>query len=107
MPVIVRDDEGKEVEVKKVRNEKGPGFSETYATGVQGGSFGPYDFRLSFFDQRVEKDEKTGELYELHEIRQSIIMPYATAKQMSIWLKTHLDEFEKRAGHEIYIGQKI
>ncbi|MDD2754396.1 MAG: DUF3467 domain-containing protein [Methanothrix sp.] len=107
MPIIIKDGEGKDVVVSKTKNVKAPGFSETYATGVQGGAFGPYDFRLVFFEQRVEPDEKTGELYEVHEVRQSIVVPYATAKQLSIWLKNHLDEYEKMAGHEIYIGEKI
>ena len=104
MPVVIKDEDGKNIVVTKVKIENAPGFTETYATGVQGGNFGPYDFRLAFYDQKVEKDEDK-EYYEKRLVKQSIIVPYATAKQMSIWLKKHIDEFEKLIGHEIYIGE--
>lgn len=107
MGLIVKDETGKDIVVNKVKIENAPGLTETYATGVQGGSFGPYDFRLSFYDQKVEMDEETKEFYEIRNIKQSIIIPFATAKQMSDWLKKHLDEYEKLSGHEIYIGEKL
>jgi len=45
-------------------------------------------------------------MYEKRIVKSTVVMPYAAAKQLSIWLQKHLRNYEELAGHEIYVGEK-
>ena len=65
MPIVMVDENtGKEkvITEKDVKIEKHPDYVESYVVGTQGGPFGPYDFRMSFYDIKPEKDEN-GNMY--------------------------------------------
>jgi len=104
---MVDEDTGKEKVItdKDVKIEKHPDYIESYVVGTQGGPFGPYDFRMSFYDIKPEKDED-GKVYEKRILKSTVVMSYASAKQLSIWLQKHLRDYEEIAGHEIYVGEK-
>jgi hypothetical protein len=99
------DEAGNIQEVEEVTEEKAPNYLEVYATGIEGGPFGPWDFRMNFFDQTVEKD-KTGKLIVKKAYKAKVIVSYAAAKQLALWLDKHLALYEKNSGHEIYMGDE-
>jgi hypothetical protein len=68
-----------------------------------GGGFGPYDMRMSFYDTKIEK-QKNKKIVEKRIVKGAIIMPYASSKQLYLWLGKQLDDYEKRAGCKIFTG---
>jgi len=102
--VNVVDEEGKVQEIKKRVEEKSPNYIEIYATGIEGGPFGPYDFRMSFYEEGVEKDEHKNLILKKN-FKAKVIVPYATAKQLANWINKHLDTYEKQSGHEIFTAE--
>jgi hypothetical protein len=101
---VILDEKDKEQEIKKYVEEKSPNYLETYATGIEGGPFGPYDFRLNFYEESVDKEN--GELIFRKNFKAKIVVSYATAKQLVLWMNKHLENYEERSGHRIYVGEK-
>lgn len=109
MPIIATDeDTGEEIVIDTVDIVQAPDFKEIYVTGTMGGAFGPYDLRMTFYDSKIEKkiEKKNKKLVERRDVKGSVIMPFAAAKQLSLWLEKQLTEYEQRAGHEIFIGSQ-
>lgn len=105
MDAEVFDKDKQKVVLNKIVEEKSSKYSEMYATGVEGGPFGPYDFRMDFYQDSLEKDQEgTLFLKKIHKAR--IIMSYAAAKQLAGWINKHMDDYEKRSGQRIYLGDK-
>jgi hypothetical protein len=105
MAYVVATEKGEKIIVDKVKKEKDPNYSVIYATGAFGGPNGPYDFRINFYDGGLAQDEN-GEYYERRTINSSVILSYASAKQLADWILGHLESYEKEMGHEIYAGKK-
>jgi hypothetical protein len=106
MKVKVVDENGKTQVVKKVVEEKSPNYIEIYATSIEGGPFGPYDFRLNFYEESIEKSN-AGNVIVKRNHKAKVIVSYATAKQLVKWMEKHLDIYEKDSGHEIFVGNEI
>jgi hypothetical protein len=102
MKIEAVDDTGTTQEVKEIIEEKDPNYLEIYATGIEGGPFGPWDFRMNFFDQSIEKDK--GKIVVKKIFKARVVVSYAAAKQLANWLEKHLATYEKDSGHEIYLG---
>ena len=101
--MTVVGEDNKEIPISKIKNEKSVDFRENYVTGTMGGAFGPYDFRMTFYDMKIVKDDE--DYFELRTEKSSVIMPYAAAKQLYLWLGKQLGHYEEQSGQEIYIGQ--
>jgi hypothetical protein len=91
--------------INNVAEEKSLNYLELYATGVEGGPFGPYDFRMNFYQESLEKDENSKLLLKkIHKAR--VVMSYAAAKQLAEWINKHIEGYEEKSGQKIYIGEK-
>jgi hypothetical protein len=104
MPLVVHDEFGKVSVITSIVTEQIPDHKEFYVTGTFGGGFGPYDMRMSFYDSKIEKIKK--DIIEKRQVKTTVIMSYASAKQLYEWLGNNLKEYEGKAGHEIYIGSE-
>jgi hypothetical protein len=105
MLVRAVDETGKVQKIEKMVEEKSPNYMEVYATGIEGGPFGPYDFRMNFYEESMEKD-RDGNLFLEKNHKVKVVVSYATAKQLARWINKHLDSYEKNSGHEIFIGEE-
>jgi hypothetical protein len=97
----------KEIEFK-VKKEKSPDYRIIYATGAEGGNFGAYDLRISFYDTDVQPyEEQLGsEKIAKRIFKETIVLSYAAAKELSDWLVRHIEYYEKESGMPIYTGNK-
>lgn len=101
---IVRDDDGGKIMGTRIKREKVPDYKEIYVTWADGARYGPYGMKISFFDQIVDEDENS-QPYETWLKKVTLIMPFASAKELATWLQVQIDAFEKESGGPIYIGR--
>jgi hypothetical protein len=105
MKVSIVDQDDKVQEITEREENKSPNYIEVYATGIEGGPFGPYDFRLNFYEESLDKNED-GKIILQKIYKAKVVVSYATAKQLAEWMKKHLDAYEKISGHKIYTSEK-
>lgn len=104
---IFDEETGKEYPITQVETAKSPDFKEIYTTGTSGGGFGPYDLRLNFYDTEIDKKTKNSKEYYIEKriVKGTVIMSFASAKQLHKWLGKQLERYEKASGHPVYTGE--
>lgn len=90
-----------------IKQTRSPDYNCIYAVGAMGGNYGPYDLRIHFYDVEVEVDTEAKPPTEIQTrtLKTSVILSYAAAKQLSEWLKNHLEHYEKESGRPIFTGE--
>lgn len=99
------DKSDKKIEVV-IKREMAPDYKSIYATGAEGGNYGPYDLRIKFYDLDIDLDEQPDKITQIqtHIFKGSVVLSYAAAKQLSEWLIRHLERYEAESGRPIYTG---
>lgn len=80
----------------KVEMTKSEGFKQYYAVGAIGGH-SPYDFRIAFYNDSAKVVEDEVQVIERRIDNEIILSPLA-AKELSAWLQSHVQEYEKAFG---------
>lgn len=80
----------------KVEMRKAEGFKQYYAVGAIGGH-SPYDFRIAFYNDSAKVVEDEVQVIERRIDNEIILSPLA-AKELSAWLQSHVQEYEKTFG---------
>lgn len=87
--------ERREIPVKMRYSDK---YSTIYATGAVGG-FNGYDFRITFFVDRVVHSEDPSQLPTgLREMQTEVVLSLRAAKELRDWLDANIKEIEKSMG---------
>ncbi|MGD0953942.1 MAG: DUF3467 domain-containing protein [Methanotrichaceae archaeon] len=85
-----------EVSMEIIRS---PEFKQVYAIGAIGGH-SPYDFRIAFYNDSPKVLVDSGKQMTVmeREIKTEIILSPLAAKELAIWLDSHIKDYEKLFG---------
>lgn len=79
----------------KVEAIKSNSFKQIYAIGVLGGH-NPYDFRMAFYNESSKKDDRDTKIERI--IEAEVILSPTAAKELAVWLTSHVTEYENTFG---------
>jgi hypothetical protein len=78
---------------------RSPEFKQIYAIGAIGGH-SPYDFRIAFYNDSPKALMEPGKQVTImeREIKAEVILSPLAAKELAIWLDSHIKDYEKIFG---------
>jgi hypothetical protein len=101
----IKDDDSGKIKGMAIKRETAIDHKEIYVTWGESLRFSPYGMKISFFDTIIAEDDDNQRCEKwLKKI--TLIMPFATVKEVTTWLQEEIEAIEKEFGRPIYVGRK-